>query len=197
MARVGRLLNLQGPFLAPEEIEGRAVVIPKSLSELAGVLKGFRGDFLACDVETVGLGPYSTPLVCFGLSDGDLSVVVPWSRGRDGKERFWPDDRPIRLVNEALKGRSMVTHNGPAFDHIVLKRYGVLWEKWEDTLIASHVLRSHLPKNLAHVVTTYCDVPPWKQLEDRTATIDRLHLYNGRDVLYTALAWREIRKELH
>jgi hypothetical protein len=93
----------------------------------------------------------------------------------------------------------MVTHNGPGFDHLVLSRYGFTWEDWEDTMLMSHALRGHMPKNLAWVVTTagggMLDVGPWKQLEDRGADITRLHIYNARDTLYMMLAYRELTKE--
>lgn len=196
VARIGRLIA--NGFEAPEESKERSILIPKDLQSLVSAFKSLRGSEVSFDVETLGLGPNATPLVCYGLSDGIVTVVVPWSRGRDAAVPFWKDNRiVVQLTNELLRKRVMVTHNGPAFDHIVARRYGIQWGEWQDTLIASHVLRSHLPKNLAHVVTSYIDVPPWKQLEDRTATIERLWFYNARDCLYTILAWKEIKKELN
>jgi hypothetical protein len=106
-----------------------------------------------------------------------------------------PDD-VMGDVNSLIARRVVVTHNGPAFDHIVAQRYGMRIVAWEDTLLGTHALYSHLPKGLSHVVTRYLDVTPWKEQEDRTADIDRLHIYNARDTLYTALARRAQLAEL-
>lgn len=193
-SRLARLLN-EG-FTPPELQPGRRIIIAKDLDCLAESLDLLASDAVSFDVETVGLGPVETPLVCFGLSDGNLTIVVPWSRGRDGREPWWHGPTAAELVSSALNSRIMVTHNGPAFDHIVAARYGVRFDQWDDTLLMSHAIRSHLPKNLGHVVTTYCDVGPWKQLEDRTATLERLWTYNARDCLYTAMAYRAMKPEL-
>ncbi len=195
--RIGRIL--EAGFQAPEESEERRILIPRDVESLEAATRAMRGSSpLSFDVETVGLGPHATPLVCYGISDGKTTLVIPWSRGRDGQQSFWgaKEDLVIGATTELLAGRTMVTHNGPAFDHIVASRYGISWGAWDDTLIGAHVLRSHLPKNLAFTVTQYIDVPPWKQLEDRTATIERLWFYNARDALYTILAWQQMRKEL-
>src|SRR5690606_4547677 len=107
----------------------------------------------------------------------------------------WPD-RVAAMLSSTLASRVSVTHNGPAFDHIVEARYGIRVGAWEDTLIAAHAVASHMPKGLAHVVTQYLDVPPWKEFEDRNADLERLWIYNARDTLYTILAWRALREEL-
>lgn len=192
--RVERLLN--APWRPPEDAPHRQLLITRTAGELDWALENL-GTEVSGDVETVGLGPTETELVCLGFSDGALTVVVPWSRGRNGKDPWWHSPSQVaRIITRALSGRVMVTHNGPNFDHIVMARYGISWGAWEDTLLAAHVVASHLPKNLAHVVTQYIDVPPWKLLEDRTATIERLWTYNGRDCLYTILAWQQIKKEI-
>jgi hypothetical protein len=99
-----------------------------------------------------------------------------------------------------LKAPAVITHNGPAFDHVVATRYGIGdWEKirWEDTLQLAHALESHLPKGLAAVVTRHgIDVAPWKELEDRGVDIERLWIYNGRDCLYTTLLWHAMSERL-
>ena len=194
--RIGRLL--EGGFQAPEE--SRVILVPKDLSSVEHAIRALENSqALSFDVETVGLGPHATPLVCFGISSGPVTAVFPWSRGRDGQQSFWtePQEKIITsMISNLLLPRVMVTHNGPNFDHIVAYRYGLQFDKWEDTLLGTHVLRSHLPKNLAFTVTQYIDVPPWKQLEDRTATIERLWFYNARDALYTILAWQQMKKEL-
>lgn len=196
VARVGRLLA-RGSWSPPEYEPGRRLVIARDLDTLEAQLE-LLGPAVSFDVETVGLGPTSTSLVCFGLSDGRLTIVVPWSRGRDGRDPWWDDAgrAAAQLTSDALASRVAVMHNGPAFDAIVAARYGLRISAWDDTLLMSHALRGHMPKNLAHTVTRYLDVPPWKELEDRTANLDRLWTYNGRDCLYTILAYQAMRPEI-
>lgn len=194
ITRVGRIL--ENGFAAPEDSEGRVVVVPKTRDSLTHAL-GSLGGVVSGDVETVGLGPTSTSLVCLGFSDGKTTVVVPWSRASNGLEAFWLDPAGVAAqISGALATRTVVTHNGPAFDHIVFARYGIHLGAWDDTLLATHALAGHMPKNLAHVVTQHLDVPPWKQLEDRGASIERLWNYNARDCLYTILAWHELLRDM-
>jgi uracil-DNA glycosylase family 4 len=194
VARIGRVL--ENGFTPPEDAPHRKLVVPKSREALTAAL-GSLGPIVSGDVETVGLGPTATALVCLGFSDGTTTVVVPWSKANNGLESWWhfPDSVAAEL-SSFLAARTMVSHNGPAFDHIVMRRYGINIGAWDDTLLASHALAGHMPKNLAHVATQHLDVPPWKQFEDRNATLDRLWTYNGRDCLYTILTWFEMRKHM-
>jgi uracil-DNA glycosylase family 4 len=197
MQRVGRVLR-EG-FTPPEEQSGRVIHVAQNLPALTAHLNAL-GDTVAFDVETVGLGPTQTSLVCFALSDGVITVVVPWSRGRDGRVNWWGEDVEwVALhVTTALRARTTVTHNGPAFDHLVIERYGIGFGKWEDTLLLAHALWPGLKKGLSHVVTACgLDVPPWKELENRTATLEKLWGYNGQDTLYTKLAYDRLIGLLH
>lgn len=195
IARVGRILR--DGFEAPEDSPKRRFVVPKTLDALDAALASMlpRVD-VSGDVETVGLGPTRTALVCTGFSDSITTIVVPWSKASNGIEPFWGfPDRVLERLGNFLAARTCVTHNGPAFDHIVFARYGIRLGKWDDTLLAAHATEGHMPKNLAHVVTANAelDVPPWKQLEDRGVDIERLWFYNGRDCLYTILAWMKLK----
>lgn len=195
--RVGRVL--EGGFTPPEEMPGRRLWVPMGLAEAEEALASLAPGAVSADVETVGLGPTETALVCLGFSDGNLTVVLPWSTESNGKDPFWPDGgaRVVRAANAMLADRIMVTHNGPTFDWLVMRRYGFQWKRWDDTLSMTHVLAGHLPKNLAHVVTAAgLDVGPWKMLENRGEDVARLHFYNGQDVLYTILAYNKLRVTL-
>lgn len=194
--RIGRYLERD--FVAPEEQEGREIVVAKTRDQLSRALERLeRARYLGFDVETVGLGAIETPLVCFALSDGKLTLVVPWSRNRAGSEPWWPFPGDVAAEISRVTTRArVVTHNGPAFDHIVADRYGIEIDKWDDTLLATHAVASHLPKGLSHVVSLRLDVTAWKEQEDRTADLPRLWVYNARDTLYTILAWLAIRREL-
>lgn len=185
-------------FTPPEEIAGRRFIVARTIQELESALHLMRGsDDSGFDVETVGLGPMLTSLVCFGLSDIHTTVIVPWASRRDGSTPWWPQPAKIAgLVSEFWKPRRVITHNGPSFDHIIAHRYGLQIAEWDDTLIAAHATAPELPKNLAHVVTMGLDVMPWKTQEDRTADLPRLFVYNGRDTLYTILRWAQMRPEV-
>lgn len=203
-ARIGRLTQLHdaASWLPLEEAPGREMVVARDLSMLRSALARLAsGAPVGFDVETVGLGPTMTPLVCFAISDGQLTVVVPWARDRAGINQWWAQQsagKVATLVSEAFASRSVVTHNGPAFDHVVMHRYGLRFDRWDDTLLAAHAIASHLPKHLAMVATYHAglDVPAWKEFEDRTADLERLWAYNGRDTLYTILAWQRLQKQL-
>lgn len=191
-SRIGRILR--DGFTAPEKQPGRRFVLVRTYAALATQLAALE-DTVEFDVETVGLGPTRTDLVCFVVADTKTSVVVPWSASRDGRTPFWGQPgRVARLVTQAFEHRSVVTHNGPGFDHIIADRYGIRINKWEDTLLAHHVVAGHMPKNLGHVVSMYLDAPPWKHKEEKS--IRDLYYYNGQDGLYGVLVWHNIQKEL-
>jgi uracil-DNA glycosylase family 4 len=196
VARMGRVL--EGGFVAPEEQPGRRIVVAKTLDQLRAELSTL-GPELGNDVETVGLGPTTTALVCLALSDSMTTVVIPWSTGRDGRDPWWPgaaDGKAAGIISECLASRISVTHNGPAFDHVVEARYGIRINRWDDTLLAQHAVAGHMPKRLQHVVSLSLDVTAWKEFEDRTATLERLWVYNARDTLYTILRWQAVKREL-
>lgn len=188
---------LQGqPFVPLEDAAGHELVIADREDLLAHELT-LLGDAVGNDVETVGLGPTRTALVCLALSDGARTVVIPWSQARDGRECYWlAPKRVAKLITECLASRLSVTHNGPFFDFIVEERYGIHVQRWEDTLLQAHALRSHEPRNLYHVVSRGLDVGAWKEQEDRNADLPRLYRYNARDSLYTVLRWTQQRDEM-
>lgn len=192
--RIGRVLR--DGWIAPEKHEGRRMLLVNNVDELRELLKQF-DDVVAIDVETTGLGATSTDLVCLSISDTRLTIVCPWSMTSAGTGHYW-GKRQVEvamILTAALRERSAITHNGPPFDHIVLKRSGIVIEDWDDTLLAHHAFASHMPKRLSHVATMYLDVPPWKH-EKHNDNLRKLYFYNGRDSLYTALSWREMQRDL-
>ena len=194
--RIGRYVQGQ-PFVPPELQPGRRIVIARDLPILNEALSQLAPGDIAFDVETVGLGPTHTALVCFAISDGRLTVVVPWSRGRDGREPWWyQPDQVAGRISSLFGQRCAVTHNGPAFDHIVAGRHGIRIGRWDDSLLATWAVASHMPRGLSACVQTHLDVTAWKEQEDRTADLDRLWIYNARDTLYTALLWRVLKDDV-
>lgn len=187
VAHVGSILKA-GTWAAPEELPQHSIDVVESVAELDAALAKL-GPVVAVDVETVGLGPTHTRLVCLAISDEHVSVVVPWSTRQDGQALWWADPKAVaRKLTKALKARTSVTHNGPAFDFIVLRRYGIHVGAWEDTLLAAHATDGHMPKRLSHVASMHLSIPPWKEF-DHAQSLEDLHVYNGRDTLYTRLTW--------
>jgi uracil-DNA glycosylase family 4 len=149
------------------------------------------------DIETDGVDPTTAEMTCVGICDvGDVRKAVlldPW------KKAFIP------LVRAFLKNRTVVTQNGPQFDTIVLRRYGIHFGKNEDTLVAHHAFASHLPKSLAHMGSVYTDTGPWKQkfkdgAEKGIAGFgvkkEDLAEYCAADVRITALVWKRMAPDL-
>jgi len=194
MWRIGQVL--EHGFQLPERLQGRTLRLPRTLQSLRAELRQM-GSEVAVDVETTGIEALTTQLVCLGISDGQRTVVVPWSLDKHGLCCAFGAEQ--KLVAEALTKffakRTAVTHNGPAFDHLVLERHGIKLGAWDDTLLAHHAFAGHMPKNLGHVVSMYADAPPWKE-ESHDDNLRVLYKYNARDALYTALAWQRMQPEL-
>jgi uracil-DNA glycosylase family 4 len=183
--------------------------IVSSARELRKMLRRFRKQDVLVDIETDGIDPLSTKLLCVGFGiTGEkrrTMVLYPWS----------DDCAPI--MQELFDGGAkLVGHNVIGFDCIVLERYGVsvgilkkaaTCEKVEDTLIAHHSFASHLPKSLAHVASVFCDSRPWKILAKGSGksekgllpqqlTPKQLTKYNAADVSLNALAWERMQNDL-
>lgn len=193
MQRVGQVLH-EG--WVPPEKQGAKLVLARTIEGLREVLASM-GPEVAVDVETTGLEAMTTNLVCLGISDGSTALVVPWSLDKHGTCcAFGTRQREAaRVLTEFFAGRVAVTHNGPAFDHIVLEQHGIMLGRWEDSLLAHHAFAGHMPKSLGHVVSMYLDAPPWKE-EPHDDNLKVLYKYNARDVLYTARAWQAMRSEV-
>lgn len=192
VARVGRLLR--GGYKAPEHLAGRTIEFVRDYSRLNALASLDRE--VSFDVETVGLGPMYTALVCLGISDGQSTYVLPWANHTDGRESAWSEPRlALEAVNDCFGSRLTISHNGPVFDHIIAHRYSIRLRRWADTLLMYHALHSHFPKGLAHVVSVTLDAPAWKEVP-HSESLDVLMGYNAQDALYTKLAYDVLAKEL-
>ena len=192
--RVARVLH--DGWKPPELQADRELRIAKSEKDvIAGLDEMSAASHVGFDVETVGLGATHTRLVSLAISDGRLSLALPWSTASDGQICHWQDDgvHLSRLLSWWMQQRVAITHNGPIFDHIVAERYGIVIGDWEDTIQLAHALESQFPKGLDTVATRYLDVPPWKHYE-HSKSLDDLLIYNARDSLYTALLWHAMKR---
>jgi uracil-DNA glycosylase len=80
------------------------------------VLRGM-GDVVSCDIETDGVKPLETKMLCVGLSDGKKTAVIwPWKKKYARPLGKWLGTR-----------RSVVFHNGWNFDVLVMRQHGVVW----------------------------------------------------------------------
>lgn len=184
-------------WLPPEKLHNRKRLLIKTVDALDRELQTLEST-ISLDVETTEEPATQNKLICFSMTDmsGKKTIVVPWSVDMAGSGQYFGDRQKevADLVNDALRYRIAVTHNGPSFDHIVLARHGIYVEEWDDTLIAHHAFASHMPQRLSHVVSVYVDAPPWK--DQREDTLKDLYRYNSQDTLYTSLAWKEMQPDL-
>lgn len=201
--RAGRIAR--DGFVAPEKLPGSRIVVAKSYDELAAALPQLAHDVVV-DIETVeacgdnkSRGPdiHTNKITCLVVSDTKTAVVVPWSRTQAGDGRFFNGnhERVVALINEAFATRTVISHNGPAYDHTGLEREGIIIDKWDDSLLGYHVITSLFPKRLGHVVACYIDAPPWKEWK-HDVSLEELWQYNGRDGLYTAQAWENLKSTM-
>lgn len=181
VARAGRVAR--DGFVAPENRPGACIVVATEFEQLRAALASLSGDVIV-DIETIEAsgtnrckGPdiHTNRITCLVLSDTRTAVVVPWSKTQTGEGRFWEKHHAevVALINETLARTTAVTHNGPAYDHTGLEREGIVLGKWDDSLLAYHVITSVFPKRLGHVVACYVDAPPWKEW-DHNVSLDEL-----------------------
>lgn len=152
-------------------------------------------DVVALDIETTEEPPHLAKLICLVISDKQKSLVIPYSRSLDGRSNYWGDQEYFKdALSGFLQHHMAVTHNGMAFDHLVLHRYGVRIPRWEDTIVAAHVLESQFRKNLFEVCSRYLDVWPWKQHSHDT--MEELISYNHTDGVNTIQLWHAMKEKL-
>ena len=192
--RVGRVMR--DGWKPPEALNNRRFVYALDKQKVQDCLRDLQNGDIGFDVETVGLGATHTRLVCYALSDGDLTVMIPQTKDAAGLHDWWNRPQAIAdLVSNKLAQCVAITHNGPIFDHIVAERYGIYIDQWEDTLQASHAFESQLPRGLGRVASTWLDINAWKEVP-HTDDIQKLWYYNCQDTLYTVLTWREMKGQV-
>ena len=196
VCRMGRLVE-QGKLDLQDEYAYRTHKVAGTIREVKKQFARLQGNEWNVDVETEGVDPLHTKLLCVGVSDGRRTVVIyPWRK------------ELASTVNRAFKSKTVVTHYGPQFDHLVLERHGVEVHKWEDTLLAYHAFASQLPKRLAHLVSTYVDSGPWKILAGKSGGAEEKEIapwekgdkaltsYNAADVVLAMLVWQRMQPDL-
>jgi uracil-DNA glycosylase family 4 len=189
---------LRWPFKLEDDGEYTQTSNAKEAARLLSRL----GPIVNVDIETDSADPMRAKLTCVGVCDvektGDKKSVVildPWKKSLAA---------PLR---RALKSRTCVTHNGPAFDVIaLLERYNIKFKRNEDTLVAHRSFAGHMPQSLAHVASIYTNTSPWKlkfkSTEEKGAVAgfgvkkEDLAKYNRADIVLGSLCWLRMQRDL-
>ncbi len=149
------------------------------------------------DVETGGINPFTSELLCVGLADRHGAISVEWP----------PRDRRIEFaVRDILRLQSIgKTFQNGNFDKISLERWGIDYATDDefDTLIAHRVVAPGSPHDLGFIASMELGGPRWKTLfrvmDDRKggerfrvakqepARFRDMRIYNGRDALMTQM----------
>lgn len=196
--RIDMKRALMWPFKLESDIEFTRTTSPAKARRLLAKM----GPLINVDLETDGNDPMRVKFTCVGVADvnalGQKERVVildPWS------------DSLAPILKEAIEKRTILTHNGPAFDVVALaERFGIKPKGIEDTLVAHRTFASHMPQSLAHVASVYCAVIPWKvkfkQGEEKGAVAgfgvkkEDLAAYNAIDVVAGSLCWKRMQPDL-
>ncbi len=198
-----------GPGGFPLEDEGEFFQTDKP--DVARRLLSKMGQVVNVDIETDGNDPMDVGMTCVGVAD--VTAIRRFAEGKIKKIPKWAvvildpwNRRLVPVLRKALKNRTVLTHNGPAFDEIALARYGIKYSCREDTLIAHYAFASDKPKALAHVASIYCDTSAWKTRfkqgseEKGVAGFgvkkEDLAKYNRADVVLGSLSWIRMASDL-
>lgn len=187
------------------EDEGPYTIV-KTPAALKRAIRGMR-DHVSIDIESNAADALFCKITCIGLSDdyddrGKTVVISPEKLRRGWHKEFAP------ILAEFYKTRTAVTHNGPSFDEIRLRKAGIKLPHLDDTLLGYHAFCGHNRKGLDHVTSIYCDSAPWKILSGakgkgavekggfyskQTAELEK---YNAADVRLTIRDWHRMQSDL-
>jgi len=214
---IGRMARwiASGPEGFP--LEDAVPFIETSDPEKARRLLAKMGPVINCDIETDGTDPLEVGITCVGLADVQhIERVAKGKVKRLLKSRIVLLTKPpdqvflapemFSVLRDALKDRTVVTHNGPSFDEIALARFGVTYSKREDTLIAHFAFASDKPKSLSFVSSIYNSSAPWK-IKFKVGSEEKgvrgfgvaeadLPMYCAADIHLGSLAWIRMQDNL-
>ncbi len=190
MAR-GQLPDWRWPELVVEP--GRRMV--EALEELSRA-----GKPIGVDVETGGLDPLSSPLLCVGVANEDLAVSVPWDwRGAEAEV----DALRQLLASDLTK----VLHNAQ-HDLLTCQAHGIqVSGDIFDTMLAHVIAAPQLAHDLGFVASLEFHAPRWKtefhnesDLKGSEAFARRdafeLRTYNAKDALMTVRLMPRLEKRV-
>lgn len=185
------------------------LVTSPTLKDIARVVKDARG-LPSLDIETApedpkrsytAKDPLRAKLCLVGLGCSEWGLSVDWNRAPDSmRQALWD----VVKGSEAPRV-SILTHNGPWYDHRNLARYGFkLNPFWEDTRDARRAVSATSRLSLAYCSTLYDDPDPWKEEdgdeddEKGLIVVDDVEAwkrYNAVDCVETSRVWDGITAE--
>ena len=159
---------------------------------------------LAVDIETTGLKPGSSDIVCIGFAaDAEHALCVPFLKR--GGHHYWPNGEQNRMeaaVRHLLINTRTMFQNA-VFDVPYLAGKGFPVKHIEhDTLLLHSVIDSDLPHNLGFITSVYGSTPYWKERFKRRAggilslDDDTLRTYNLRDCVVLHQVYPPMMKDL-
>lgn len=189
-----------------------------TLKDIAAVVRDAKG-LPALDIETApedpkrgwtAKDPLRAKLCLVGLGCEDWGLSVDWNRAPGSMKQALLDvvagvERSGKWEWRSTTAPSILTHNGPWYDHRNLAKYGFrLNPFWEDTRDARRSISATSKLSLAYCSTLYDDPPPWKE-EDGDEDDDKGLIvvedveswkrYNAIDCVETARVWEGILRE--
>jgi uracil-DNA glycosylase family 4 len=202
-------LYCQGKLEWPEWPEDQIFIKPDG--NMLDALKAM-GPTVAADVETLGVDPLVDPMTAIGISDGELSISVPWCTYDNRHGHHVGIEKsldPVHLLikdelKRVLESRRVVGQNF-SYDLPALARIGIEVKDPEDTLDASKILDPEIPAGLEELTTRLMPTPSrwktefgyvWKGKDsDQGAQFtespqEALLLYNSADSLATIRCWQ-------
>lgn len=181
----------------------RELIINPTVSNIRHMFESSPG-WVVTDIETApehkdspwtGKDPTRAKLKAIGLG------CPEWGLAFDCRENHVALRKEIQKWFASDKV-TKVCHNGPWFDHRVLRRYGMPIVRWEDTRDARMALTPTSPLGLGYLGSLYDDVEPWKEDEEDdskglvfTDVIEDLLKYCAMDCVVTARVYEGIRAE--
>jgi uracil-DNA glycosylase family 4 len=181
------------------------LITSPTLRDVAQVVKDAKG-LPALDIETApehpdrgwtAKDPLRAKLCLVGLGCEDWGLSVDWNRASDSMKQALLDvvrgisidglkrDVDGNVVRATPQPPSILTHNGPWYDHRNLAKYGFRLNRfWEDTRDKRRAISATSRLSLAYCATLYDDPPPWKE-EDGDEDDDK-----GLIVVTDVEAWK-------
>lgn len=141
--------------------------VPKSAAEVSNFLSVNRPR-VAVDVETDGIDRWSCQLRRVGIgTDSEVLIYSPLSVRGHALLSLDETVAQARVIADYFQRAPRTdTHNGTAFDSVILHRYGMplVDGRGLDGLIGHQIgYTSELPHRLDFLASMYTDAPSWKQ----------------------------------
>lgn len=131
---------------------------------------------IAPDIETSGI-----QITCIGFAvSKSVSLVIPFLDTRKHDKSYWPtlaiEQNVWHIVKDILENPkpNKVFQNGLYDVAFLLRSYGIkVRGAIHDDMLLHHALQPESLKSLGFLGSVYCDLPAWKSMRQKVATIKR------------------------